>query len=78
MEDIKFNALFHVIDAKTTYNMLLGQPWIHEIGIISSTLHQCFNYCQDGATNSSPNRMVLMRSKKSTPTELIKLSMRMD
>jgi len=78
MEDIKFNALFHVIDAKTTYNMLLGRLWIHENGIMSSTLHQCFNYCQDGATNSSPNEMALMRSKKSTPMELTKLSMRMD
>jgi hypothetical protein len=48
MEDMKFNAFFHVIDAKTTYNMLLGRPWIHENGIISSTLHQCFKYCQDG------------------------------
>jgi len=48
MEDVKFNALFHVIDVKTTYNMLLGRPWIHENGIISSTLHQCFKYCQDG------------------------------
>jgi len=48
MEDMKFNAFFHVIDVKTTYNMLLGRPWIHENGIISSTLHQCFKYCQDG------------------------------
>ena len=44
MEDMKFNAFFHVIDAKTTYNMLLGRPWIHENGIISSTLYQCFKY----------------------------------
>jgi len=28
--------------------MLLGRPWIHENGIISSTLHQCFKYCRDG------------------------------
>jgi hypothetical protein len=48
MEDMKFNALFHVIDAKTTYNMLLGWPWIHENGIIFSMLHQIFKYCQDG------------------------------
>jgi hypothetical protein len=45
MEDMESNALFHVIDAKTTYNMLLGRPWMHENGIISSTLHQCFKYC---------------------------------
>ena len=42
------NALFHVIDAKTTYNMLLGKPWIHQNGIVSSTLHQCFKYCRNG------------------------------
>ena len=38
------NVLFHVIDAMTTYNMLLGRPWIHGNGIVSSTLHQCFKY----------------------------------
>ncbi|KAB5519123.1 hypothetical protein DKX38_023442 [Salix brachista] len=48
IEDMESNALFHVIDAKTTYNMLLGRPWIHENGIISSTLHQCFKYCRNG------------------------------
>jgi len=30
MEDMESNALFHVIDAKTTYNMLLGRLWMHE------------------------------------------------
>ncbi|XP_075658812.1 uncharacterized protein LOC142628645 [Castanea sativa] len=42
------NVLFHVIDAKTTYNMLLGHPWIHGNGIVPSTLHQCFKYLQSG------------------------------
>ena len=42
------NALFHVIDAKTTYNMLLGRSWIHQNGVVSSTLHQCFKYCRNG------------------------------
>lgn len=36
------NFLFHVIDAKTTYNMLSGHPWIHGNRIVLSTLHQCF------------------------------------
>jgi len=48
MKDMASNALFHVIDAKTTYNLLLGRPWIHENSIVFSTLHQCFKYCQDG------------------------------
>jgi len=48
MKDMASNALFHVIDAKTTYNLLFGRSWIHENNIIFSTLHQCFKYCQDG------------------------------
>ena len=44
MEDLKTKPLFHVIDSKTSYNLLLGQPWLHENGIVPSTLHQCFKY----------------------------------
>ena len=46
--ELTSNVLFHVIDAKTTYNMLLGRPWIHGNGIVPSTLHQCFKYLQSG------------------------------
>ncbi|XP_030964649.1 uncharacterized protein LOC115985896 [Quercus lobata] len=42
------SALFHVIDAKTTYKMLIGRPWLHEYGVVPSTYHQCFKYFQDG------------------------------
>ncbi|XP_071923150.1 uncharacterized protein [Coffea arabica] len=57
--ELSSSALFHIIDAKTSYNMLLGRPWIHENEIISSTLHQCFKYCRDGivkkvAANDKP------------------------
>ena len=40
--------LFHVIDAKKTYNMLLRRSWVHQNGMTSSTLHQCFKYCRNG------------------------------
>ena len=46
--ELTSNVLFHVIDAKTTYNMLLGRPWIHGNRILPSTLHQCFKYLQSG------------------------------
>ena len=46
--ELTSNVLFHVIDAKTTYNMLLGRPWIHGNGIVPLTLHQCFKYLQSG------------------------------
>ncbi|KAL0416029.1 UNVERIFIED_CONTAM: hypothetical protein Slati_3434800 [Sesamum latifolium] len=48
LEDMVSTALFHVIDAKTSYNMLLGCPWLHENVIVPSTWHQCFKYCHNG------------------------------
>ncbi|CAH9125410.1 unnamed protein product [Cuscuta epithymum] len=45
---LKANTLCHVIDAKASYNLLLGRPWIHENGVIPSTWHQCFMYEQNG------------------------------
>ncbi|KAL0410878.1 UNVERIFIED_CONTAM: hypothetical protein Slati_3677500 [Sesamum latifolium] len=47
MDDMFSTALFHVIDAKTSYNMLLGRPWLHENGVVPSTWHQCFKYSRD-------------------------------
>ena len=40
----------YVIDADTSYNLLLGRPWIHANWIVPSTLHQCFKYVDDNAT----------------------------
>ncbi|KAL0388079.1 UNVERIFIED_CONTAM: hypothetical protein Sradi_2689700 [Sesamum radiatum] len=48
MEDMVSSALFHVIDAKTSYNMLLGRLWLHENAVVPSTWHQCFKYCRNG------------------------------
>ena len=44
--EMESSALFHVIDAKTTYK--LGRPWLHEYGVVPSMYHQCFKYFQDG------------------------------
>ncbi|KAL0358271.1 UNVERIFIED_CONTAM: hypothetical protein Sangu_0676500 [Sesamum angustifolium] len=49
MEDMVSSALFHIIDAKTSYNMLLGRPWLHENAVVPSTWHQCFKYCRNDA-----------------------------
>ncbi|KAL0447773.1 UNVERIFIED_CONTAM: hypothetical protein Slati_1905200 [Sesamum latifolium] len=57
-------ALFHVIDAKTSYNMLLGRPWLHENGVVPSTWHQCFKYSRDGIV-----KKVLADDKPFTETE---------
>ncbi|KAA0051157.1 uncharacterized protein E5676_scaffold863G001200 [Cucumis melo var. makuwa] len=49
--DLKASALFHVIDSRTTYKLLVGHPWIHGNGVITSTLHQCFKFYQDAVKN---------------------------
>jgi len=28
--------------------MLLGRPWIHAIGVVTSSLHQCLKYIVNG------------------------------
>ncbi|KAK4403238.1 hypothetical protein Sango_1064500 [Sesamum angolense] len=48
MKDMVSSALFHIIDPKTSYNMLLGRPWLHENIVVPSTWHQYFKYCRDG------------------------------
>ena len=45
IDELKARPLFHVIDSKTSSNLLLGQPWIHGNGVVPSTLHQCFKCC---------------------------------
>ena len=42
--DLKSEVTCYVIDANTSYNLLLGQPWIHRNTIVPSTLHQVMTY----------------------------------
>jgi len=44
LDDLYTDALFHVIDANTSYNTLLGLPWLHTSKPIASSLHQCLKY----------------------------------
>ncbi|XP_075101682.1 uncharacterized protein LOC142177114 [Nicotiana tabacum] len=48
MGDLHSSAWMHVIDAKTSYNILLGRPWLHENKVVSSTYHQFLKYCEGG------------------------------
>ncbi|KAM2195646.1 hypothetical protein ACFX1R_029624 [Malus domestica] len=45
--EFKSSMLFHMIDARTSYNLLLGKPWNHENGVVSSTLHQCLKFYRE-------------------------------
>ena len=35
---------FSVIDCLSSYNILLGRPWIHNLGAVPSTCHQCVKF----------------------------------
>ncbi|XP_049359184.1 uncharacterized protein LOC125823856 [Solanum verrucosum] len=48
MEDLRSSAWMHVIDSKTSYNILLGRPWVHENRIVSSSYYQCLKYLEGG------------------------------
>src|SRR4051812_29766927 len=45
--DLKTEVTVYVIDAATSYNLLLGRPWIHRNHIMPSTLHQVMKYVDD-------------------------------
>ncbi|KAM1937053.1 hypothetical protein ACFX15_014253 [Malus domestica] len=46
--ELKSSTIFHVINARTSYGLLLGRPWIDANGVIPSTLHQCLKFYREG------------------------------
>ena len=44
INELEVSNLFHVIDAKTSYNLFLGRPWVYENDVVPSTLYQCFKF----------------------------------
>ncbi|RVW60923.1 hypothetical protein CK203_049260 [Vitis vinifera] len=45
-----FSTLFQVLRIPTSFNLLLGRPWIHVAGAIPSSLHQKVKFIHDGQT----------------------------
>ena len=43
-----FQITFQVIDIHPAYKFLLGRPWIHEAGAITSMLHQKLKFVKNG------------------------------
>ncbi|KAH0665037.1 hypothetical protein KY285_026243 [Solanum tuberosum] len=48
IEELQSSVWLHVIDAKTSYNILLGRPWVYENKVIPFTYHQFLKYYEDG------------------------------
>ncbi|KAI5404416.1 hypothetical protein KIW84_051545 [Lathyrus oleraceus] len=42
-----FQITFQVMDIHPSYNCLLGRPWIHETGAVTSTLHQKLRFVKN-------------------------------
>ncbi|XP_061965260.1 uncharacterized protein LOC133689413 [Populus nigra] len=43
-----FLVTLQVMDIHPSYSMLLGRPWIHASGAVTSSLHQCLKYIING------------------------------
>ena len=41
---VTFPIAFQILDIPSSYNLLLGRPWIHMAGAVPSTLHQCLKF----------------------------------
>ena len=65
--EMESSVLFHVIDAKTIYKVLIGRPWLHEYGVVPSTYHQCFKYVR---LNLIKHVLALFRDKFTHNTAL--------
>jgi len=44
----EFKVTFQVMDIPASYSCLLGRPWIHEAGAVTSTLHQKLKFVSHG------------------------------
>jgi len=44
----EFVVTFQVMDIQASYSCLLGRPWIHEAGAVTSTLHQKLKFVSHG------------------------------
>jgi hypothetical protein len=44
----EFLITFQVMNIQASYSCLLGRPWIHEAGAVTSTLHQKLKFVREG------------------------------
>lgn len=44
----EFHITFQVMDIHPTYNYLLGRRWIHEVDVVTYTLHQKLKFVKNG------------------------------
>jgi hypothetical protein len=57
-----FQITFQVMDIQAAYSCLLGRPWIHEAGAVTSTLHQTLKFVKNGKLITVSGEEALMVS----------------
>ena len=45
---VRYFILFQVLRIQSSFNLLLGYPWIHEVDAIPSSLHQKMKFIHEG------------------------------
>ena len=45
---VRYFVFFQVLRIQSSFNLLLGGPWIHEAGVIPSSLHQKVKFIHEG------------------------------
>ena len=45
---VTFYTLFQVLRIPTSFNLLLGRPWIHKARVIPSSFHQKVKFIHEG------------------------------
>ena len=58
---VRYSMLFQVLRIQSSFNLLLGHPWIHEAGAIPSSLHQMTKFIHEG-------RIITIQSDKDVVT----------
>ena len=58
---VRYSILFQVLRIQSSFNLLLGRPWIHEAGAIPSSLHQKVKFIHEG-------RIITIQSDKDVVT----------
>ena len=58
---VRYSVFFQVLRIQSSFNLLLGHPWIHEAGAIPSSLHQKVKFIHEG-------RIITIQSDKDVVT----------
>ncbi|WJZ99821.1 hypothetical protein VitviT2T_018236 [Vitis vinifera] len=61
---VSYSIVFQVLRIQSSFNLLLGHPWIHEAGAIPSSLHQKVKFIHEGhIITIQPDRDIITSSE---------------